>query len=91
MTEYKLISEEPVWEEHVYDEDMVLESTRNNGVVELKERYQWIEANDRDQVLKLKDFPQGEEIIQKLSDGTYENLEEAEKDNRGAEICDSPY
>jgi len=91
MTEYKLISEEPVWEEHVYNEDIVLESTRNNGVVEYEDKYQWIEANDRDQVLKLKDFPQGEEIIQKLDDGTYENLEEAEEDNRGAEICDSPY
>jgi len=91
MTEYKLISEEPVWEEHVYNEDIVLETTRNNGVVEYEDKYQWIEANDRDQVLKLKDFPQGEEIIQKLDDGTYENLEEAEEDNRGAEICDSPY
>jgi len=91
MTEYRLISEEPVWEEHVYNEDIVLETTRNNGVVEYEDKYQWIEANDRDQVLKLKDFPQGEEIIQKLDDGTYENLEEAEEDNRGAEICDSPY
>ena len=91
MTEYRLVSEEPVWEEHVYNEDIVLESTRNNGVVEYEDKYQWIEANDRDQVLKLKDFPQGEEIIQKLTDGTYENLEEAEEDNRGAEICDSPY
>jgi len=94
MTSYRLVNETPVWQEAVYDvstEEIVCETTRTNGVVEGEMTYVWIEANDRDEVIKLHSFQLGEEIIEKLSDGTYENLEEACEDNEEAYLDDSPY
>lgn len=91
MTSYRLINETPVWQEAVYDEEIVCETTRTNGVVEGEMTYVWIEANDRDKVIKLHSFQLGEEILPKLSDGTYENLEEACEDNEEAYLDDSPY
>lgn len=91
MTSYNLICENPVWQEAVYDEELVCVTTRTNEVVDGERQYIWIEANDRDKVIKLHDFGLGEEIIWKLSEGTYENLEEACEYNEEAHLNDSPY
>jgi len=48
--------------------------------------YYWIESTDREEVLKVMDFQQGEEVIKKLGEGLLESFEEVEERYDYAEI-----
>jgi len=88
MTEYFLHCDEPHWVTTVWNEEMT-ELNEDREITDIMEDtvcYYWIKASDREDVLKVNDFIMGEEVIKKLSEGTLESFEDAEKQYEYAEI-----
>lgn len=88
MTKYTLICDEAHYVESAYNEEMEQVEREIVGTegLEMCESYYWITANDRDIKLEVRDFMMGEEILQKLSSGELEDLEEAEEEYRLASV-----
>lgn len=89
---YRLHSDEKVWQETTYDEEMkCLNGGRVTDIADDEVSYHWITAigeDERDEVLKVSDFVQGEEVVKKLGNGDLEDFEEAEEQYEYAKIRD---
>jgi len=84
---YFLNCDEPHWVLTVWNSDM--EETDDREVrepVDDEISYYWIESEERDEVLKVMDFIQGEEIVKKLGNNDLEDFENAEMEYEYAEI-----
>jgi len=85
---YRLISDNQMWVEKTYNEEMEKVNEEVTDIVDDKVGYYWIEASGRDEVLKVMDFIQGEEVLKKLVNGDLEDFEEAEQQYEYAKIRD---
>lgn len=86
---YKFHSDEKVWQVSVFDEEMTLQNGgETTDMVEDAEGYYWITSTERDEVLKVSDFAQGEEIVKKLGNGDLNSFEEATGKHEYTEIRD---
>ena len=86
---YQLKTDETHWVERTFNENMERANERVTDIYDDHEGYYWIRAigeDSRDEVLKVMDFPQGEEILTRLHTGEIESLEEAEQQYEYAEI-----
>lgn len=90
---YVLVSDSPYWVESdwVYDEEKeeLVDTDREiTDIVDDHISYYWIYSDDRDEVLKVMDFVQGEEIVKRLENGELDDLEHAETEYEYAEVRD---
>lgn len=80
---YRLQCDEPHYVRSTYNEEM--EQTERSidtaDGLEACEKYYWITSTEREDVLAVDDFMQGEKVITGLEHGTYDSLEEAHEDN----------
>lgn len=91
---YKFHADEQVWQETVFDEEMdCINGGRTTDIVDNSEGYFWITSTDRDEVLKVMDFPQGEDIITDLREGNLDSFEEVTGSYEYTEIMEErpPY
>jgi len=83
---YKFHSVEKVWQKTVYDEEMEVTDGVTTDFVDDEVGYYWITSEDRDDVLKVMDFCQGEDIITELKEGNLEDFEDAVENYEYTEI-----
>lgn len=83
MTEYRLECDEPFYVRTTFNEEMEQENREidSSDGLQHDKHYYWITSTERDDVLKVDSFMDGEDIIQKLRDREYKNFEEAQEDN----------
>lgn len=84
MTEsnYTLEADEPMYVRTSFNEKIETENQRidSGDGLEYDQHYYWITSTDRDEVLKVDNFMEAEQIIKLLADGTFESFEEVTED-----------
>ena len=74
--------DEPHYVESAYNEEMeqVEREIAGSEGLEMCESYYWIEAENRDDVLKVDNFVEAEELMKEFREGNLDDFEHAEQE-----------
>lgn len=85
---YFLHCDEPHWVETVWDSSMETNDREITDIMDDQISYYWITSDEREEVLKVMDFVQGEEVVKALAEGDLEDFEDAVENYEYTEIRD---